>query len=167
MNIDTLIQNPILRFEISASSVAWYGAIVATITAMTSLYKIVKDRAKLLITVKPNMKVFPKNTPYGDSTNVVVSVVNGGRRCITISSVWFDTGINSKPALLLGDSLRRGSVELLEGKGSDYLCNQIQKELADIRFVCVLDSKGKTHRKRLSKTVRREIQEYRESDSNP
>lgn len=162
MNIESLLQNPIVKFEISASSVAWYGAIVATVSALATLYKIIQDRTKLLITIKPNMKVYPKNTPYGDTTNVVVSIVNGGRRPITISNVWFETRQRDKPGLLLSDSIRQGSVELSEGKGSDYLCDQNQKELLDARFVCVSDSKGRTHRRKLSRVVAQAIKDYYE-----
>lgn len=146
----------IIKLEISATSVAWYGAIVATASVIATGYNVLRDRAKLRIDIKPNMKVYPSTTPYGDTTNVVVSVVNVGRRPITISSVWFERDKASK-SLLLSDSLHRGSIELAEGKGSDYLCNQAQPEMKDIRYACVLDSKGRTHRKRVSKKIRNAI----------
>ena len=53
----------IIKLEISATSVAWYGAIVATASVIATGYNVLRDRAKLRIDIKPNMKVYPNTTP--------------------------------------------------------------------------------------------------------
>jgi hypothetical protein len=145
-----------MTIEISASTVAWYAAIVATLSAIVSAYNILRDRAKLKIAVRPNMKFYPEEPPYGDKTYVVVTVTNVGRRPITVTHVWFETPNKADEKMLLADSVKHGSREIGEGKWADYPCVQDQLP-ASLQYVCVSDSTGRTHRKRLSKEVRKAI----------
>ena len=140
-----------IKFEISASAVAWYAAIVATLSAVVSAYNIFRDRAELLIKVMANMKIAPPEPPYDDNTYVVVTVTNCGRRPTTIANVWFEKA-KRESKLLLADSVKGGARELTESKSADYLCAQSQLD-PSLKYVCVSDSAGRVHRKRLPRQV--------------
>ena len=154
-----------ITIEISASTVAWYAAIVATLSAIASIHSILRDRPKLRVEVRPNRKVYPKGTCYGDKTYIVVTVTNVGRRPITVTEVLYETPKKTDMKISLADSYRSGSRELGEGKQADYLC--VQAELpAAVRYVCVLDSTGRMHRKHLSREVLRAIAESKDKAAN-
>lgn len=142
--------------EISASAVAWYGAIVATASVAVSAYNILRDRASLLITVTPNMRFINPDEPYESGTFMLVKVVNRGRRPITVTHVWFEGGRKAEK-LLLADSVKHGVQELTEGKCVDYPCKQADIEVQSFKRVCVSDSTGRVHRRRIPGDVRRAI----------
>ena len=144
--------------EISASTVAWYAAIIATLSAVVSAYNIFRDRAKLKIAVKPNMKFYPDAPPYGSKTYTIVTVTNTGRRPITVTHVWFETPNKAEQKLLIAGSVKQGPSELAEGKWANYPCVQSQLTTS-LRYVCISDSTGRLHRKRLSREVRNAISE--------
>lgn len=154
-----------VKFEITASAVAWYAAIVATGSAMVSAYNILRDRARLQVTVKADMKLAPSDTSYGDATYVVVTAVNTGRRPITVTKVWFEKNKHAKPKLLLADSMKHGAKELSEGKWADYLGKQDQFD-PSLKYVCVEDSTGRVHRRRLSGKLREELMPHAEDSEN-
>jgi len=142
--------------EISVSAVAWYGAVVATLSAAVSAYNILRDRARLLIKIAVNMRFLNADEPYESGTFTVVTVVNCGRRPITITHVWFEGGRKTEK-LLLGDSIKHGARELAEGKWADYPCKQGNLDKQLIKYVCVTDSTGRVHRKRVPRHVRRAL----------
>ncbi len=47
------------KIEITASTVAWYAAIVATISAFFSGFNMWRDRPRIKISLKKNMKIYP------------------------------------------------------------------------------------------------------------
>lgn len=154
-----------IRIEVSTSIVAWYAAVVGTFGAIVWAYSVLRDRAKVKIQVRPNMKVFPGNTTYGDETYVIVTVTNVGRRPITITHVWFETPNRADKKTLLADSLGHGSRELAEGKWADYPCVQSQLSTS-LRYVCASDSTQREHRKRLPREVRKAIAECKNEAHN-
>ncbi len=140
-----------MKLEITASAMAWYGAIVGTLSAIVASYNVLRDRAKLKIRITPNMEIAQKEL-YGDETYVLVTVSNAGRRPLSITHVWFERGKNDRP-FLLADSLKQeGAKELTEGKHTDYLA--MQKHLdPSIKKICIVDSIGKYHKRRVPRKV--------------
>jgi len=144
-----------IRLEITAEAVAWYAAIVATASAIVSAYNVMRDRAKLRIEVKPNMKVFPARPEYDpDKTYIIVRVVNAGRRTATLTHVWFEPKKKGAQNILLPDCLNRGPQELSEGKWAIYALEQEAIDLRRFRRICVSDSTGRTYCKKISRRVR-------------
>ena len=141
-----------ITIEISAKTVAWYAAIVATASVLFSGFHLWRDRARLRITVSPNMVVYPKGPPY-EGTLVRTTVANCGRRPITITHVSFENADSSAPTLLVGDSVREGPRELTEGKSTSYLVRQEGLNLSQLTYVCVCDATGKVHRRKLAKVL--------------
>jgi len=145
----------LIRIEITAQSVAWYGAIVATMAAVCSIVNLLRDRAKLRVEVKPNMKVFPAGPEYDkDKVYITVRVVNAGRRPATVTHVWFEPKQKGAQNILLADCLKRGSQEVTEGKWATYLLEQDAIDLDQFRRVCVSDSTGRTYHKRITGRLR-------------
>jgi len=135
-----------MNIEISASAVAWYGAIVATLSAIASGYGMFRDRARLIIKVAANMEMFPKGI-NGNENQVLVTIANAGRRPVTITHVWFERG-KGQNLLLLRTSFQPGGTELKEGKFVNFNCIQSSLDSA-IKTICVQDATGKKHRKKL------------------
>ena len=150
--------------EISASAVAWYGAIVATLSGAVLAYNILRDRARLLITVTPNMQFLNPDEPCESGTFTLVKVVNCGRRPITITHVWFDGGRKAN-SLLLADSFKHGVRELTEGQGADFPCREDRLAGKLIKYVCVNDSAGRKHRKKIPRAVIRTMTRARDTEA--
>lgn len=77
----------IYKVEVSASIIAWYGALVATASIILSLYVVLRDRAKVKISFTPSSYVhnhpcYEAGTPYLD-----ITVRNIGRRPVKIGNV--------------------------------------------------------------------------------
>jgi len=143
-----------IRLEITAEAVAWYAAIVATASVIVSAYKVMRDRAKLSIEVKPNMKVFPARPEYDpDKTYIMVRVVNAGRRTVTLTHVWFEPKKKGAQNFFLEECLKRGPQELSEGKWATYALEQEAIDLRCFRRICVSDSTGRTYCEKISRRV--------------
>lgn len=80
--------------QITASTVAWYGAIVATLALAINLasffYKLWQDSERVKLKIMPNMRMFPSLPPHPADTDFVVYVaINKGLRAITITMAGF------------------------------------------------------------------------------
>lgn len=75
---------PDITIQISATAVAWYGAVIATIAAAVSVYNAWRDRSHVVLEFGKNYRR-PETweTPY-----FFVSVINRGRRPVRIDKAW-------------------------------------------------------------------------------
>ena len=91
---------PDITIQISADTVAWYGAIVATIAAAVSIYGAWQDRPRVVLGFGKNFR----RVEAWDEPLFYVSVVNRGRRPIRIDKSWVKVyGYDGEA--LLADSL--------------------------------------------------------------
>lgn len=132
-----------MQITISADAVAWYGALVATGALMTNAYPIWRDRAKLVARLKADMKVSDDGPYSTEKTYLVITVGNRGRRPFTVEKAWFTLQSSAKH-LLVVDSLKRGAVEVAEGKSVTYLSNQEEMDFKEIGEFRVQDVTGET-----------------------
>jgi len=96
-----------------------WGGILSTILAVLKILEYRRDRANMKVTVRGNYAVFPKNTPYGDASLLVITAINIGRRPISIKQAGLLLPRNSKRKYaVFGESIR--TVELKEGQSYDY-----------------------------------------------
>ena len=80
------MNSDLFRLEISASAVAWYGAIVATIGILVSLYNVLRDRARIKIKYQEDMQIIGPQTVYdSNKTYFNITVINKGRRPVNIT----------------------------------------------------------------------------------
>jgi hypothetical protein len=112
---------PTFQINVSGSLLALYGAVLATITAAVQVINHFRDRAKVLLTVKKNMKFAPPDPRYGNMTMVIITATNAGRRPITITGfgAHFLRPIEAEPNWtdwFLSDTRPSLPCEITEGK---------------------------------------------------
>ena len=137
---------------ISASTVAWYAAIVATISAIGIGYGVWRDRACLRIEAKPNRKLSQPLLNYPtDRTYIFIEVANTGRRPISLNG-WPYFLLKDKRTeckLVIGDWYPKD--RLNEGESATMLCFQDCIDLANVRAIAVKDSTGRVWVGKLAK----------------
>jgi len=144
----------VIKLEISAEAVAWYGAIVATLAAVCSIVNLLRDRAKLRVEVNPGMSMYPEDSGEEGKTYTVITVSNRGRRPLTVTHVWFETEKEQDPRWLVPDSVKKGPQQVSEGTAVQYvLLEETDRDLMACKYVCVSDATGRTYRRKLQKVV--------------
>ena len=125
-----------INIEISASAVAWYAAIISTISLVASIYLSFRDRAKIRIKYQRDMAVF--NSPLYDKNKTYfnVTVVNKGRRSIRISNVGIRIIGKEKNFALINDSILGHTNKILteENPTVNFMMEQ-DEEFADERHI--------------------------------
>jgi hypothetical protein len=136
---------------ITADVVAWYAAIVATISVAVNAYGAWRDRSHLVVTARSGYRVTAGAHGYSpEKLYISVTVANRGRRPATVSHVWLDVkGMEEK--ILLNDSLLHGSRELKEGAATTYALDQSSVQLENVNYVYAGDQTGRKWRGRLKK----------------
>lgn len=139
-------------------AVSWYAAIVSTLGLALSLYVTLRDRPRLKISIRANMRSFGA-TPYDpNKLYVVVAVANLGRRPITVGLVGFTQKPRGSEEILLSDCTREGAQEIGEGKSATYLAEQEGLPLAKLRHVVVTDQTGRVWKQRVPRALRHDPQ---------
>jgi hypothetical protein len=137
--------------EISANAVAWYGAIVATVGFLVSLYNVLRDRAKIKITYSKDMMVGGPQAIYDPKkTYFNITVINRGRRPINITKAalrTFEPG--KKKFLLLIDSFAAHRNRVLDESKptTEFMIEQDDEMLANSWFISIYDATGRSYRK--------------------
>lgn len=142
----------LFKIEISASAVAWYGAIMATVGMLVSLYSVFRDRANIKILYQRDMKIIGRQTIYDqDITYFNVTVANQGRRPVNITKAALRTIGTQKKYALLADSFSAHRNRVLDESKptTDFMTKQDEALLANTWFICVYDGTGKVYRKYL------------------
>src|SRR5580704_3935164 len=75
---------PAFHIDVSGSVLALYGAVLSTITAVVQIMNHFRDRAKVVLTVRKNMKMIG-DLRHENMTMVIITATNTGRRPITIT----------------------------------------------------------------------------------
>jgi hypothetical protein len=133
------------------SAVAWYGAVVATISIVINILVYSKDRAIIKINFQKNMHVIGKY-PTNYSPNkiyFVISVVNKGRRPIKIVKAGAKLFTGDKKLMIFSDSFAfAGKRVLTESEpSSDFLVEQSLINVEDIEYIWVEDGAGRVYKK--------------------
>lgn len=139
-----------LSINISANAVAWYAAIVSTVGVIVATLNFLSDRRRVKVTAQHGFL-----TGVGDdSTKVMLTVANIGKRPVTASSVGFaikgsgDVILTATPNLVLPKTLKEGT----SGQtwiNHDELMRVLKREkkgVEDIEYVWCRDSTGKTYK---------------------
>lgn len=140
---------------ISANTVAWFGAIVASISLVFGVYNILRDRPKLKIQFQKDVQLMNTDPLYDSSkTYVSISVINRGRRPIRIESAGLRTVEKGKYSYkLFSDSFCATRPKILneESPRTDFFAKQELFNLANVWYVYAVDGFGRTHKKYLHK----------------
>lgn len=139
-----------ITIEISASTVAWYAAIVATVSVIINVLRYLDDRVKLAIEVKAGMRTFGYNPSYKKDTDyILVTVINKGKRPVTIGNVGFITKDKKESNAILSDSAFPANREIKEGQSTDYMLEQSTVDLSKIKYFVAYDKTGREFRGKL------------------
>lgn len=140
-----------IKFEITASAVAWYGAIVASLSVIFSAYHIWRDSARINIKLEKGLHLYNSEPLYKANVEYVgVEVVNKGRRPIKITQAAFlilgETG-----KLLLADSFANHRVQVLteENPKTQFLVEKSIVDFDKIWCVLVSDGTGRKYKKNI------------------
>jgi hypothetical protein len=144
--------DPLYKLEISASSVAWYAAIVATISMFVSLIQLWRDRAKIRIEYSRDMKIIGTTGPYSpDTIYFNVTVINKGRRPINITKAAIRNLGSKKKFLVLNDSFSpaRNRVLTEDNPTAEFFVEQGAAMLDSAFYISVHDATGRKYKKYL------------------
>lgn len=150
----------IFTITISANSVAWYGAIVATLSAIIAILNYLRDRA--IIKVKLSYALFGYQGILDDNVNIVIEVINTGRREVTLAGAGFRLS-NNNNIIIFDSKLVRFPYELKEGKSisieadRDGIFLRADENGAKIMFAWVKDATGKIYKAKFK--LKREIKD--------
>lgn len=139
----------ILKIEISASSVAWYGAIVATASVLIALLNYFRDRHRVKITYQKDVKLMGTQGIYDQSkTYFNITVINKGRRPVKIEKAAIKI-VGEKGYYLLGDSFAPHRMQVLteDSPKTEFLADQSLIDLSKIWYIYVYDATGRKYKK--------------------
>lgn len=136
---------PDIHLNISGSAIAFYGAVLSTVTGIVQVVHFFRDRVKVNITASPNMEMVG-DPRYAGMTLVTLQVTNTGRRPVTITTMGAYR-LHPRTALVVTDMRPRLPCELTEGKYVTALIGQDDRlDLANIEFWAAWDSAGRIHK---------------------
>lgn len=137
-----------ISINISASSVAWYAALIGTFGGIKALVDLWNDRGRITIKYMPGMLVKNSRGIYEENKKYFsVEVINKGRRPIKITHVgtkFFDQELTS----LFADSFLEGVDRTLTEShpSTNYLVDQTGMQLNKLWYVYAIDAKGNEYR---------------------
>jgi hypothetical protein len=126
--------------EIVTGLIALYGAGLSTVAIVRQF---AADRVKVRVTVQRNMRVFG-NHRYAGQTLTVVTVINVGRRPVTITSLGA-IGLHPYDNLAIMDSQPMLPCEITEGKYIKSLFAQADLDFSKIDYWSARDSTDKEY----------------------
>lgn len=129
---------------------AWYAAFLATLGIIFHILGYFRDRPKIRVRgragISPESPLDPVN-PY--KAHILISVVNTGRRPITITEVGVQMKKGSLKYWMATDSSESGPREIQEGRVDEFWLDQTNVDLSNARYVYAIDAKGKEYRGKL------------------
>lgn len=143
---------PIIKIEISANAVAWYGAIVATLSVIVStiysIYLILKDKRKLRIKVSEAVIIPWKD----DEVKLLIQAINNGDKQITLTSVGLT--LNNKKHLMIFPEPGTWQLPFALDSGKNFqawvekkkVMADLKKSKNKIKFAWFRDATGKIFR---------------------
>jgi len=139
---------PNITIQIPANIIAWYGAVIATIAAIVSIYNTWRDRSKVILEFGRN---FHRPEDW-DSPMFYISVINRGRRPVKIDKSWI-TVYGYAGEVLLADSLTTGQERTLDERNPKitFWTKESTLNVRNIYCVSASDETGKVYKKYVKK----------------
>lgn len=135
--------------EISASAVAWYGAIVATFSAFILLLNYLRDRGRIKVKLSQGFLVYGPR--LGEDVQIFIEAINIGRRTVTLSGAGFSLK-NGRQIVVINPEPINFPYELQEGKSIQIWINkndifqEAAKEKTKIAHAWYRDATGKVYK---------------------
>ncbi len=146
------MSQPHFTLTITAGAVAWYAAIVSTLSSTIQFANYLRDRVHIKIKVQRNMETV--NDPVHEGMHLtMVTVTNGGRRPVTITNVGLMYLYNR--GAIFTDNIPHIPCELTEGKYVTTLVDQVGLRFDEIRYFVAYDAVGREYRSHFAPRHRR------------
>lgn len=143
---------PIINIEISASSVAWYGAILATGSLIVSILNSLKDRRKIKVKIS-NGFLIPD--PWdGEAKKIFIEAQNHGKRPVNLSNVGFKLSDGSS-IILPNPKNIKFPFNLSEGQSTStfFEINDLKPHKEKIKYGFYTDSIGNVYKTKFNKNL--------------
>lgn len=136
---------PNVTIQISADTVAWYGAILSTIGLFSSIINYWNNRARVYLKFQSDMR----DLNDFDKPMVWVTAINKGNRPVKIKNAWLKIyGVND--SLLLTQSSKEMIID--ERNPSTTIWSyQEGLDIDNIYLACVSDERGRIYKKYIKK----------------
>lgn len=139
----------IFKIEISASAVAWYGATVATLSAIIAFLNYLRDKARVKVKISQGFIAYGDH--LGDKVQIFIEAINVGRRPVTLSGAGLALK-NGKQLVVMRPEIISFPYELQEGKSvqvwvdKNYIFQEVTKGKTKITHAWYRDATGKIHK---------------------
>lgn len=137
-----------INVNISASSVAWYAAAIATFSAVKVVYDVLSDRRKIQLSYRTDVTI--QGGGYDPKVQqFCVEVVNTGKRVVKVVNVGYFKKDGTKA--LLTDSLFNLESRILtdSNPSTSYATPLKDVDLSALWYLYALDGRGKVYKKYL------------------
>jgi len=146
-----------VSINITAEAVAWYGAIVATMSVLGTLIlgilNYLSNKPKIKIVFEKNRLIRPRENAYPydpDKSYVCITISNVGVRTLTVNSAGFEfLGRGEKSEIMINEK-RKLPCELTEGRSVMLLVQQDKIELKKVRAIYAKTLSNKEYKKRFA-----------------
>lgn len=146
------------------STLAIYGAALSTLTAVTQVITHLRDRAKVVLKTRKNMKALGLGHAYDGMTMVIVTATNVGRRPVTMHGFamlpLFKKG-QAETHFLLNDVRPHLPFEITEGKDVSAFVNQATVDFDSISYWYAWDSTGRHYHLNVAPWYKRWVSAFR------
>lgn len=157
-----IMLDQILKIEISANTVSWYSAVVATISFLAifvlALLNYLRDRARVEIGLQKNMWVVSAGSVYPydpDKDYLAITTINHGRRPVTIETIGYEFLGRKKGGAIIINTIPPLPYEITEGKNLRILSDQSEIPWPKVRCFIVIDATGRKYTKNIANIFKR------------
>lgn len=117
--------------------------LISIVLAILKILEYLHDRAIIILKCEPDQYLFARGgiNPYKDGEKYfVVTVMNRGRRPVTITKVSYETRDKRDDQGVFSDSFLPGFRELTEGKSTKYIAEQSKIPVDKIKYIIATDT---------------------------
>jgi hypothetical protein len=154
---------PTFHINISGSMLALYGAVLSTATAGVQIMNHFRDRAKVVLRVRKNMKSLGMGPQYANMTMVIITATNVGRRPVTITGFAASLlcGKHKDSDWYLPDVRPALPYEITEGKYVAAFLNQASVDFDAVDHWYAWDSTGREFHLNVAPWYKRRLSQWR------
>ena len=135
--------------------VAWWGAVLGTAGMVLHVWKFLRDRPRVRVTVQKDMEISPNQLTDNPKEKFLnITAANIGNQPVHLSKAWF-TQRRSKESLMLVGPMNFSTHILEPGQRRDFPAIQSKFNLTNLKKVYVEDAVGRTFKCKIPRSWRK------------
>lgn len=135
--------------------VAWWGATLGTVGTFLHVWKFLRDRPRVRVTVQKDMMLSPNTlTSNPKEKFVIITAANMGNQPVHLSKAYISLR-RSKQSLILAGPTNFSTERLEPGQKRDFLAIQSQCNLIHLKKVYVEDAVARKFKCRIPRSWRK------------